>query len=145
MTSARPPGPAYCRKMAAGPRPADANYLRNLLPALMVSRIGVGGLAFVTLSIGALEGVEERDSGLASGLVNATHQIGGAPRRRSSPRSPRRAAPNVAPAAALTEGFRDALLAVTAFAVAAARRRADPPSRRASGGGGRSAVSGTSG
>ncbi len=40
---------------------------------------GLGaGLAFVTLSIGALEGVTEPDAGLASGLVNATQQIGGA-------------------------------------------------------------------
>ena len=32
----------------------------------------------MAISIGALEGVEERDAGLASGIVNTTQQIGGA-------------------------------------------------------------------
>ena len=38
--------------------PADASYIRDLLPALTVSGIGVR-LAVVTMSTGALEGVEE--------------------------------------------------------------------------------------
>ena len=99
---------------------------RDLLPALMVSGFGVG-LAFVTMSIGALEGVEERDSGLASGLVNATQQIGGALgvavlSAIAVSRSEEAVAshPKLAPAAALTEGFGDALLAGTAFAAVAA-------------------------
>jgi hypothetical protein len=47
-----------------------------ILP-LIVSGAGIG-LAFVTMSIGALEGIGDRDAGLASGLVNTTQQIGGA-------------------------------------------------------------------
>jgi EmrB/QacA subfamily drug resistance transporter len=54
-----------------------ARYLDDVLPALAVSGLGVG-LAFVTLSIGALEGVDDHDAGLASGLVNTAQQIGAA-------------------------------------------------------------------
>ena len=120
--------------------PADAGYVRDLLPALTVSGIGVG-LAFVTLSIGALEGVEERDSGLASGLVNTTQQIGGALgvavlSTIAISRSAEIVAahPTVAPTTALAEGFGDALVAGAAFAAAGAalaavliRRRASAP------------------
>jgi len=116
--------------------PADAAYASDLLPALLVSGIGIG-LAFVTMSIGALEGVEDRDSGLASGLVNTAQQIGGAvgvavlstvalsrtERALSSD-------PTLSPAAALTAGFGDALVAGAGFAalggllaVALVRRR----------------------
>ena len=106
--------------------PADASYVRNLLVPLMVAGIGIG-LAFVTMSIGALEGVEERDSGLASGLVNASQQIGGALgvallSTIAVSRSEEVIAshPRLAPAAALTAGFGDALLAGAAFAAIAA-------------------------
>jgi EmrB/QacA subfamily drug resistance transporter len=106
--------------------PADASYVRDLLPALVVSGMGVG-LAFVTMSIGALEGVEERDSGLASGLVNTTQQIGGAlgvavlsAIAISRSHDVLVAHPRLSPAAALTEGFSDALVAATAFAACGA-------------------------
>src|SRR6185436_623722 len=36
------------------------------------------GFAFVTTTIAAVSGVEERESGLASGLINTSQQIGGA-------------------------------------------------------------------
>jgi EmrB/QacA subfamily drug resistance transporter len=120
--------------------PADAGYVRDLLPALTVSGIGVG-LAFVTLSIGALEGVEERDSGLASGLVNTTQQIGGAigvavlsTIAVSRSEVILAAHPRLAPTTALAGGLGDALLAGAAFAAAGAilaavlvRRRASAP------------------
>ena len=85
--------------------PHDARYLDDVLPALAVSGLGVG-LAFVTLSIGALEGVTEPDSGLASGLVNATQQIGGA------------LGVAILSTVALSAGFADALLVASAFAAA---------------------------
>ena len=89
---------------------------------------GIGiGLAFVTMSIGALEGVEERDSGLASGLVNTTQQIGGAlgvavlsTIAVSRSEAILAAHPKAAPSVALTEGFGDALLAGAGFAAAGA-------------------------
>jgi EmrB/QacA subfamily drug resistance transporter len=57
--------------------PSEAAYLGDVMLPLIVSGAGIG-LAFVTMSIGALEGVGDRDAGLASGLVNTTQQIGGA-------------------------------------------------------------------
>jgi EmrB/QacA subfamily drug resistance transporter len=57
--------------------PAEAAYASDVMLPLIVSGAGIG-LAFVTMSIGALEGVGDRDAGLASGLVNTTQQIGGA-------------------------------------------------------------------
>jgi len=101
--------------------PADATYIADLLPGMVVSGIGIG-LAFVTMSIGALEGVQEGDSGLASGLVNTTQQIGGAlgVAVLSTIAISRTAdlldANPTQPAAALTGGFGDALLAGAAFA-----------------------------
>jgi EmrB/QacA subfamily drug resistance transporter len=106
--------------------PADAGYVSDLLPALVVSGAGIG-LAFVTMSIGALEGVEERDSGLASGLVNTTQQIGGAlgvavlsTIAISRADAVLAAHPAVVPAVALTEGFDDALLVGAMFAACGA-------------------------
>jgi len=106
--------------------PAEATYTSDLLPALIVSGIGIG-LAFVTMSIGALEGVEERDSGLASGLVNTTQQIGGAlgvavlsTIALTRTEDVLATQPTQPPAAALTEGFGDALLAGAAFAAGGA-------------------------
>ena len=87
--------------------PHDARYLHDVMPALAVSGLGIG-LAFVTLSIGALEGVDEPDAGLASGLVNATQQIGGA------------LGVAILSAVALSAGFADALLVAAALAAAGA-------------------------
>jgi hypothetical protein len=91
------------------------------------------------MSIGALEGVEERDSGLASGLVNTTQQIGGAlgvavlsAIAVSQSGAAMTAHPGLPPSAALTEGFGDALLAAAAFAAAGALLAAVLIRRRAS-------------
>ena len=53
-----------------------SGYLSVLGPLVIV---GIGnGLAFVPLTALALTGVEPRDAGAASGLVNVTQQVGGA-------------------------------------------------------------------
>ena len=57
--------------------PVHGHYLTDLLPAFLLSGIGLA-LAFVPMSIGALTGVTEADAGVASGLINTTQQIGGA-------------------------------------------------------------------
>jgi EmrB/QacA subfamily drug resistance transporter len=57
--------------------PVDGHYLTDLLPAFLLSGIGLA-LGFVPMSIGGLTGVEETDAGIASGLINTTQQIGGA-------------------------------------------------------------------
>jgi EmrB/QacA subfamily drug resistance transporter len=94
--------------------PQDARYLHDVMPALAVSGLGIG-LAFVTLSIGALEGVNDTEAGLASGLVNATQQIGGA------------VGVAILSSVALSAGFTDALLVAAAFAAAGALLAASTP------------------
>ena len=53
------------------------SYVGDMLFGLLVYGPGIG-LAFVTASIAALAGVEEHESGLASGLSNTAFQIGAA-------------------------------------------------------------------
>jgi MFS family permease len=57
--------------------PVDGHYLVDLLPAMLLLGIG-GGLTFPALMTLAMSGVAPEDSGLASGLVNTTQQVGGA-------------------------------------------------------------------
>jgi Na+/melibiose symporter-like transporter len=104
--------------------PADGAYVADLLPGLLVTGLGLG-TAFVSLSIGALEGVSERDAGLASGLVNTTQQVGGALgvavlSTLALSRSDDLLADGTAAPVALTEGFQIALIAAAGFAIAGA-------------------------
>lgn len=55
----------------------DSTYLGTLLPALALVALGMG-LAFVALTSAAVAGVPDEDSGIASALLNAGQQIGGA-------------------------------------------------------------------
>jgi EmrB/QacA subfamily drug resistance transporter len=57
--------------------PVDADYVTDLLPAMLLLGVG-GGLAFPALMTLAMSGATPEDSGLASGLVNTTQQVGGA-------------------------------------------------------------------
>ena len=53
------------------------SYLGDLLPGFLLVAVGLG-FSFVPISIAALAGIEPREAGLASGLINTTQQIGGA-------------------------------------------------------------------
>ncbi|UVS78540.1 MFS transporter [Actinokineospora sp. UTMC 2448] len=55
----------------------DQNALATLLPAQLVAGIGLG-IGFVAATISGVQGVAAQDSGIASGLVNTSQQIGGA-------------------------------------------------------------------
>ncbi|HWH15778.1 MAG TPA: MFS transporter [Miltoncostaeaceae bacterium] len=55
----------------------DGGYGRDLVPGFILAGIGLG-FAFVPVSIAALQGVEARLAGAASGLINTSQQIGGA-------------------------------------------------------------------
>ena len=57
--------------------PVQGHYFWDLFPAFMLSGVGLA-LAFVSMSIGALTGVEQSEAGVASGLINTSQQIGGA-------------------------------------------------------------------
>jgi EmrB/QacA subfamily drug resistance transporter len=56
---------------------ADGSYVTDLLPGFLLMALGIG-FSFVPTSIAALAGVEPREAGLASGLINTSQQIGGA-------------------------------------------------------------------
>lgn len=53
------------------------NYFAHVMPGLVVMGMGLGA-TFVSLTIAATSGVPKRQSGLASGLLNTSQQIGGA-------------------------------------------------------------------
>ncbi|AVT32931.1 MFS transporter [Plantactinospora sp. BC1] len=55
----------------------DQNAVLVLLPAQLLGGIGLG-IGFVAATIGGVHGVAPQDSGIASGLVNTSQQIGGA-------------------------------------------------------------------
>jgi EmrB/QacA subfamily drug resistance transporter len=55
----------------------DTSYLTGILPGMIICSVGLG-LAFVPMNSTALTGVDPRDAGVASALVNSTQQIGGA-------------------------------------------------------------------
>jgi EmrB/QacA subfamily drug resistance transporter len=57
--------------------PVHADYVRNLLPVMVLLGVGAG-LSFPSLTTIAMSGATPSDSGLASGLVNTSLQVGGA-------------------------------------------------------------------
>jgi EmrB/QacA subfamily drug resistance transporter len=52
-------------------------FLADILGPSLLAAVGLG-FGFVTSTIAAVSGVEEREQGLASGLINTSQQIGGA-------------------------------------------------------------------
>jgi EmrB/QacA subfamily drug resistance transporter len=105
--------------------PVDGGYLPDLLGPMVLAAVGLG-FAFVPVTIAAVNGVSPDESGLASGLINTSQQIGGALGLAvlgtisssktedliSAAHGARTAIPN-----ALTEGFQLAFYAGAAFAV----------------------------
>jgi EmrB/QacA subfamily drug resistance transporter len=57
--------------------PVDASYVVDLLPAMILIGLGAG-LGFPSLMTLAMSGASASDSGVASGLVNTSVQVGGA-------------------------------------------------------------------
>jgi EmrB/QacA subfamily drug resistance transporter len=57
--------------------PVGGHYWPDLLPAYLIFALGLA-FSFIPVSIAALAGVEPREAGLASGLLNTSQQIGGA-------------------------------------------------------------------
>ena len=57
--------------------PAEASYVVDVLPSFLLVGIGFG-LCGPALQIGALSGVAEAETGLASGLVETMREVGGA-------------------------------------------------------------------
>jgi MFS family permease len=57
--------------------PSDGQYFWNVFPGLLLGGIGLA-LSFVPVTIASLAGVQPADTGVASGLINTSRQIGGA-------------------------------------------------------------------
>jgi EmrB/QacA subfamily drug resistance transporter len=100
-------------------------FLTDILGPSLIAAVGLG-FAFVPQTIAAVSGVGEREAGLASGLINASQQIGGAvglavlatiansrtDSLMSAAHGSQAALPN-----ALTEGFQAAFLAGAGIAL----------------------------
>ncbi len=57
--------------------PVEGSFVTNLLAGYLLVGVGMA-FSFIPMSIAALAGVEPQEAGLASGLINASQQIGGA-------------------------------------------------------------------
>ncbi|WP_067481857.1 MFS transporter [Actinomadura hibisca] len=57
--------------------PSDSSYLVDLLPAFLLSGLGLG-LSFVPVQVSAFTGTQEDESGLSAGLINTAQEVGGA-------------------------------------------------------------------
>jgi EmrB/QacA subfamily drug resistance transporter len=93
----------------------DGSYLGDLFPGLLLLGPGIGA-AFVAGSIASLSGVAETEAGLASGLNNASFQIGGAVGVAVLSTVAVSGAHGAEPLAALTNGYQAAFAVAIAFA-----------------------------
>ena len=57
--------------------PVDGSYVADVLPVMVLLGLGAG-IAFPAMATLAMSGATQSDSGLASGLVNTSMQVGGA-------------------------------------------------------------------
>jgi len=111
--------------------PVDGDYVSQILPPMIIAAAGLG-FAFVPVTIAAVSGISDNDSGLASGLINTSQQIGGAlglavlatiassttqglVEAAGTAGGPQAA--QTASRSALTDGFQDAFLAGAGFAI----------------------------
>jgi EmrB/QacA subfamily drug resistance transporter len=107
--------------------PVEATYVIDLMPVMLLLGLGAG-LCFPALMTLAMSGATQSDSGLASGLVNTTTQVGGAIglavlATLATERTDGLAADGMARAAALNSGYHLAYLigaALTAIAIVVA-------------------------
>jgi EmrB/QacA subfamily drug resistance transporter len=103
--------------------PVDASYVGDLLAPMILFGIGAG-LSFPSLTTLAMSGATRSDSGLASGLVNTTLQVGGALglavlATLSTTRTESLMASGDSAASALTDGYQLAYLVGAGLLVAA--------------------------
>jgi EmrB/QacA subfamily drug resistance transporter len=103
--------------------PVDGGYVVDLLPAMVLFGIGAG-LAFPSLTTLAMSGATQSDSGLASGLINTSLQVGGALglailATLATDRTDSLLADGESPASALTGGYHLAFIVAAGLVVAA--------------------------
>lgn len=57
--------------------PPNGDYFANVLPASLLAALGMA-LAYIPVTMAAMSGARPEETGLASGLVNTTYQVGSA-------------------------------------------------------------------
>ncbi|MFJ4909858.1 MFS transporter [Streptomyces sp. NPDC093249] len=55
----------------------ESSYWTHIMPAMFLTAVGLG-TAFLPVTLGAVSGVDHKDAGIASALLNTAQQIGGA-------------------------------------------------------------------
>jgi EmrB/QacA subfamily drug resistance transporter len=100
---------------------AGGSYVGDILGPSVVAAFGLG-FAFVSMTVAAVAGVEPREAGLASGLINTSQQVGGALGLAilaaiAASRTDTLASDGVAHAEALTRGFGTAMTVGAGFAL----------------------------
>jgi EmrB/QacA subfamily drug resistance transporter len=103
---------------------AGGSYLSDLLGPMLLAAVGLG-LAFVSMTVAAVSGVEAHEAGLASGLINTSQQIGGALGLAilatvANSTTDNALASGTAMPSALTDGFQAAFAVGAGFAIAGA-------------------------
>jgi MFS family permease len=92
------------------------SFLADILGPSLLAAVGLG-LAFVPVTIAAVSGVEDREQGLASGLINTSQQVGGALGLAVLAAVANSIIGDSRDPAVLTEGFQQAFLVGAGFAI----------------------------
>jgi len=103
---------------------ANGSYVGDVLFPSLLAAVGLG-LAFVSMTVAAVSGVETHETGLASGLINTSQQIGGALGLAilatvANSRIDDLVATGTPQNVALTEGFQNAFLVGAGLAIVGA-------------------------
>jgi EmrB/QacA subfamily drug resistance transporter len=91
------------------------SFLADILGPSLLAAVGLG-FSFVPVTIAAVSGVEDREQGLASGLINTSQQVGGALGLAILSAVSISVAGSSHDPAVLTDGFRSAFLVGAGFA-----------------------------
>ncbi len=103
--------------------PVDGSYASDVLPVMVLLGVGAG-LSFPAMTTLAMSGATPSDSGLASGLINTSLQVGGAVGLAvlatfATARTDALLAAGDSPASALTGGYQLAFLVAAGFVAVA--------------------------
>jgi predicted MFS family arabinose efflux permease len=94
----------------------DGTFVADILGPSLLAAVGLG-FSFVTSTIAAVSGVDDHESGLASGLINTSQQVGGALGLAILSAVSISVIGESHSPAVLTDGFQSAFLAGAGFAV----------------------------
>jgi EmrB/QacA subfamily drug resistance transporter len=94
----------------------DGTFIADILGPSLLAAVGLG-FSFVPVTIAAVSGVEDREQGLASGLINTSQQVGGALGLAVLAAIANSEIGNSRDPAVLTDGFSSAFLVGAGFAV----------------------------